>query len=69
MCRIDNDAYIEEYKKLTDMVHKNGANIIAQLHTLRDLDFPVEEIHRVADLLLLKDLLLHVRWLNKQELI
>jgi len=50
MCRIDNDAYIEEYKKLTDMVHKNGANIIAQLHTLRDLDIPVEEIHTVADL-------------------
>ena len=50
MCRIDNDAYIEEYKKLTDMVHKNGANIIAQLHTLRELDIPVEEIHRVADL-------------------
>ena len=24
MCRIDNDAYIEEYKKLTDLVHKNG---------------------------------------------
>ena len=50
MCRIDNDAYIEEYKKLTNMVHKNGANIIAQLHTLRELDIPVEEIHRVADL-------------------
>ena len=50
MCRIDNDAYIEEYKKLTDMVHKNGANIIAQLHTLRELDIPVEEIHRVAEL-------------------
>ena len=50
MCRIDNDAYIEEYKKLTDMVHKNGANIIAQLHTLRELDIPVEEIHTVAEL-------------------
>ena len=50
MCRIDNDAYIEEYKKLTDMVHKNGANIIAQLHTIRELDIPVEEIHRVAEL-------------------
>ena len=50
MCRIDNDSYIEEYKKLTNMVHKNGANIIAQLHTLRELDIPVEEIHRVADL-------------------
>ena len=50
MCRIDNDAYIEEYKKLTDLVHKNGANIIAQLHTMRDLDIPVDEIHRIADL-------------------
>ena len=26
--RIDKDEYIEEYKKLTDIVHKNGANII-----------------------------------------
>ena len=50
MCRIDNDAYIEVYKKLTNMVHKNGANIIAQLNTLRELDIPVEEIHRVAEL-------------------
>ena len=54
MCRIDNDAYIEEYKKLTNMVHKNGANIIAQLHTLRELDIPVEEIHRVADYSLMR---------------
>ena len=50
LCKIDDDAYIDEYKKLTDLVHKNGANIIAQLHTIRDLDIPVEEIHRVADL-------------------
>ena len=50
MCRIDKDAYIDEYKKLTDLVHKNGANIIAQLHTIRELDIPVDEIHRVADL-------------------
>ena len=50
MCRIDNDAYIEEYKKLTDMVHNNGANIIAQLHIVRDLDIPVEEIHKIAEL-------------------
>ena len=31
MCRIDKDEYIDEYKKLTDIVHGNGANIIAQL--------------------------------------
>ena len=29
--RIDKDEYIPEYKKLVDMVHKNGANIIMQL--------------------------------------
>ena len=34
MCRIDKDEYIDEYKKLTDIVHGNGANIIAQLHVI-----------------------------------
>ena len=29
--RIDKDEYIEEYKKLTSLVHKNGANIMAQI--------------------------------------
>ena len=29
--RIDKDEYIEEYKKLTSLVHKNNANIIMQL--------------------------------------
>ena len=29
--RIDKDEYIEEFKKLTSLVHKNGANIMAQL--------------------------------------
>ena len=29
--RIDKDEYIEEYKKLTSIVHKNNANIIMQL--------------------------------------
>ena len=28
---LDKDEYIPEYKKLVDMVHKNGANIITQL--------------------------------------
>ena len=50
MCRIDKDEYIEEYKKLTDIVHSNGVNIIAQLHVIRDLDISVEEIHKVAEL-------------------
>ena len=50
MCRIDKDEYIEEYKKLTDIVHSNGANIIAQLHVIRDLDISVEEIHKVTEL-------------------
>ena len=29
--RLDKDEYIEEFKKLTSLVHKNGANIMAQL--------------------------------------
>ena len=29
--RLDKDEYISEYKKLVDMVHKNGANIFMQL--------------------------------------
>lgn len=29
--RIDKDEYIPEFKKLVDMVHKNGANIMMQL--------------------------------------
>ena len=31
MFRLDKDEYIPEYKKLVDLVHKNGANIITQL--------------------------------------
>ena len=50
MCRIDKDEYIDEYKKLTDIVHGNGANIIAQLHVIRDLDISADEIHKVAEL-------------------
>ena len=50
MCRIDKDEYIEEYKKLTERVHNNGANIIAQLLVIRDLDISVDEIHKVAEL-------------------
>ena len=29
--RLDKDEYIPEFKKLVDMVHKNGANILTQL--------------------------------------
>ena len=36
---------------MTDLVHKNGANIIAQLHTMRDnLDISIDEIHKISDL-------------------
>ena len=35
---------------MTDLVHKNGANIIAQLHTMRDnLDISIDEIHKISD--------------------
>ena len=47
---IDKDEYIPEFKKLTDAVHKNGVNIIAQISVLKDFDLPVEEIHRLEDL-------------------
>ena len=47
---IDKDEYIAEFKKLTDVVHKNGANIIAQISFIKDFYLPVEEIHRIEDL-------------------
>ena len=47
---IDKDEYISEFKKLVDVVHKNGANIIAQISFVKDFDLPVEEIHRLEDL-------------------
>ena len=31
MPMIDKDEYINQYKKMTDSVHKNGANITAQI--------------------------------------
>ena len=48
--RIDKDEYIPDFKKLTDLVHQNGANIIAQISAIKDLDMPVSEIHRILDL-------------------
>ena len=47
---MDKDEYIEEYKKLTDTVHKNGANIFAQISFLNDINISKEEIHRYGDL-------------------
>ena len=35
---------------MTDSVHKNGANIIAQISVIRDFDMTVEEIHRIINL-------------------
>ena len=46
---IDKDEYISEFKKLVDVVHKNGANIIAQISFVKDFDLPVEEIHKLKD--------------------
>ena len=47
---IDKDEYIPEFKKLTDVVHKNGANIIGEISCMTDIDIPREEIHRITDL-------------------
>ena len=47
---IDKDEYINQFKKMTDSVHKNGANIIAQISIIRDFDMTVEEIHRIINL-------------------
>ena len=50
VCSLAKDEYIPEYKKLTDLVHNNGANIIGQLHIVRDIDISVEEIQKIPDL-------------------
>ena len=42
--RIDKDEYIEEFKKLTSLVHKNGANIMAQLVHMGNNYYGSEEI-------------------------
>ena len=47
---INKDEYIPQFKKMKDSVHKNGANIIAQISFMKDLDISAEEIHRVLDL-------------------
>ena len=34
---------------MTDLVHKNGVNIIAQISVMKDLELPVEDIDRITD--------------------
>ena len=38
---IEKDEYIPELKKIVDIVHKNGGNIVAQLGVITDLDLSV----------------------------
>ena len=47
---LEKDEYIEELKKLPEVVHKNGVNLIAQVSLMGDLDIPPEEIHHLTDL-------------------
>ena len=44
---MDKDEYIPEFKKMVDVVHKNGANIIAQISIIKDFDLSLEELHRI----------------------
>ena len=50
MVRINKDEYIEGFKKLTDLVHKNGANIIAQLGPFGKTDITKDKIHELENL-------------------
>ena len=47
---LEKDEYIEELKKLPEVVHKNGVNLIAQVSLMGDLDLPPEKIHHLSDL-------------------
>ena len=47
---LEKDEYIEELKKLPEIVHKNGVNLIAQVSLMKDLDITPEEIHHLSDL-------------------
>ena len=47
---LEKDEYIEELKKLPEVVHKNGVNIIAQVSLMKDLDISPDEIHHQTDL-------------------
>ena len=48
--RIDKDEYIPGFKKLTDMVHKNGVNIIAQISVIREFDLSKKELKDIINL-------------------
>ena len=49
--RMDKDEYIPEYKKLVDMVHKNGANFFMQLvHIGISTFIPVETVYAPSSL-------------------
>ena len=48
---MDKDEYIPEYKKLVDMVHKNGANFFMQLvHIGINTFIPVETVYAPSSL-------------------
>ena len=48
--RIDKDEYIPGFKKLTDMFHKNGVNIIAQISIIREFDLSRKELNDIINL-------------------
>ena len=47
---LEKDDCIKELKKLPEIVHKNGVNIIAQVSLMGDLNMSPNEIHRLTDL-------------------
>ena len=49
MVRINKDEYIEDFKKLTDIVHKNGANIIAQIGPFGKTDIEKNKIYEIEN--------------------
>ena len=49
MVRINKDEYIEDFKKLTDLVHKNGANIIAQIGPFGKTDIGKNKIYEIEN--------------------
>ena len=47
--RFDKDEYIPEFKKLVDLVHKNGANIMMQLAHIFSKEMTKEDILRIEN--------------------
>ena len=47
---LEKDEYIQELKKLTEIVHKNGVNLIAQVSLIKDINISIDEIHHLTDL-------------------